>query len=289
MTANAGEVDPVIGIIGGTGIMGNIFKNFFKNNGFEVMTASRSTKLSIGECVQKSDIVVISVPIDKTVEVIKNVAPLVKQSALMMDLTSLKKKPVETMLEYSKSSVAGVHPMFGPGVKDLKNQTIVLCPARGEKWFAWIKKIFEKNGARVRVSSAEDHDRMMAVIQGLLHFISVSFITTLKDLGIDAEESLDFASPFYSMFLTMAARILNQDPELYAGIQILNPLTPEVLKPFLKNNEKLYKSIIKKDRAGFTKLFREASGHLGKFKTSAVRESGRIIEAVLNRRKTPPV
>ena len=42
-------------------------------------------------------------------------------NALIMDLTSLKKEPVEAMLKYSEAEVIGIHPLFGPRERSLRS------------------------------------------------------------------------------------------------------------------------------------------------------------------------
>jgi len=84
-----------VGIIGGTGQMGQWFKKFFEKNKYNILIASRKTKLKPEQCAAKCDVVIISVPIASTTKVIKEVAPYVRDSALLMDLTSLKKEQVK--------------------------------------------------------------------------------------------------------------------------------------------------------------------------------------------------
>ena len=69
-----------VGIIGGTGEMGQWFTKFFKKNGCKVIIASRTTKLTCTKCASKADVVIISVPIDKSIEVIKKIAELRNES-----------------------------------------------------------------------------------------------------------------------------------------------------------------------------------------------------------------
>ena len=133
-----------IGIIGGTGKMGAWFEKFFSKEGYHVQVAGRATSLSIKDCARSSDIVIVSVPIGQTVPVIREVGPLVKEHGLLMDFTSIKNGPVEAMLKYSTSAVIGLHPMFGAGVKTLKNQTIVICPARPRNYLPWIRDLLVK-------------------------------------------------------------------------------------------------------------------------------------------------
>lgn len=274
-----------VGIIGGTGQMGQWFKRFFEKNGCKVLIASRKTKLKPQDCAAKSDVVVITVPVDITVSVIKKIAPHVRKDALLMDLTSLKKEPVKTMLKYSKSEVIGTHPVFGPSVKRIKDQTMILCPARGKKWLPWLKKILKKNEAKIKIANPAKHDRMMSVIQGIMHFGSISICHALKELGVDITNSQKYSSPIYKLRMDMVGRILNHDPKLYADIEILNPETTKALRAYLKSAHQLYKIINKKDTAKFIKYFKEAADYLGPFKKEAEEYSDYLIEKLVERKK----
>lgn len=57
---------PIIGIIGGTGRFGGWFKGFFEDKGITVLISGRKTELQAKELAEKSDIVIISVPISET-------------------------------------------------------------------------------------------------------------------------------------------------------------------------------------------------------------------------------
>lgn len=276
---------PIIGIIGGTGLMGQWFKRFFENQGLKVLIASRSTELSIVECSKQSDIVIISVPIESTIEIIKKVAPLVKKEGLLMDMTSMKVKQVKTMVKYSKCGVIGMHPVFGPGVKDLKNQTIVLCPARGKKWLRWVERSFLDGGAKLKITTPAEHDKMMSVIQGVIHFSSITISHVLKELNIDIIGSQEFSSPIYKLRMDMVGRILNQDPRLYANIEIQNPKTPKALKVYLKTCRKLYGIIKAKDTEAFVSYFNEAADYLGDFKREAEEYSNYLIDKLVDRKE----
>jgi len=274
---------PLIGIIGGTGKLGQWFKKFFEKNHCKVLIASRKTKLKPEQCAAKCDIVIISVPIAATIKVIKEVAPYVREDALLMDFTSLKKEPVETMLKHTQAAVIGTHPVFGPSISTLKNQTLVLCPARPKKWLPWIKNILEKNGALVRITTPEKHDQMMSIIQGVTHFSTICVAHTLKKLGIDVAESLRYTSPIYKVRMDMVGRLLNQDPELYADIEMLNPSNQKAMEEYIRSTRELIGIIKRKDRGEFVKFFKEGSDFLGSFKKEATEYSDFLIEQLIKK------
>ena len=88
--------------------------------------------------VEKSDVVLVSVIIEKTVEVIQQVAPRMQSGSLIMDVTSVKSGPVKAMKTYAPKGVEvlGTHPMFGPTMPTLSGQTIIFTPVEGKtgKW-----------------------------------------------------------------------------------------------------------------------------------------------------------
>lgn len=272
-----------VGIIGGTGQMGKFFKRFFENNNCFVSVSSRRTKLKPEDCAKQSDVVIVSVPMDVTVEVIKKIVPYIKKNSLLMDTTSIKKEPVDAMLKYSKCEVIGMHPVFGPNIKSIKKQTIVLCPARTKKWLNWAVNIFEKNGAKVKVTTPEKHDKMMSIIQGLNHFSTLSIAHAMKNLGVNLQESLDYTSPVYKLRMAMIGRILNQEPNLYAGIEMMNPKNKKVLQEYIKSSKKLQKIIESKNTEKFVEYFNECKEFFGSFKKEAEEVSDYLIEKMVER------
>lgn len=80
---------PIIGIIGGNGKMGTFFANFFKLNKVKVKVniSDKGSKLSNKDIANLSNIIIVTVPIDKTVGVIQEVLPHIKKGSAIMDLT----------------------------------------------------------------------------------------------------------------------------------------------------------------------------------------------------------
>ncbi|MBW2053129.1 MAG: prephenate dehydrogenase/arogenate dehydrogenase family protein, partial [Deltaproteobacteria bacterium] len=170
-----------LGIIGGQGRMGDWFKTQFEQFGLTVLIADRNTALSARDLCERCQVVIVSVPITITEEVIAEVGPLMPEDGLLMDLTSNKTQPVKAMLKHSRSEVVGAHPLFGPREDSVKGRHIVLCPGRGEKWLNWIKDLLEEMGAIIKVVSPEHHDRLMAAVQGLTHLSTLALGLAIMD------------------------------------------------------------------------------------------------------------
>jgi prephenate dehydrogenase len=249
--------DFAIGIIGGTGGIGKWFADFFAGEGHTVHVSGKLEKMSLPELAAACRIVVVAVPIVSTIDVIREVGPLLPEEALLMDLTSLKEKPVRTMLAASRAEVIGCHPLFGPDVPSMKGQNIVLCPARGGRWLGFLQEIFAKNGARITVTAPAEHDRMMALIQGLTHLETLLTGLTLLDSGVESSELEAFSTPVFRTKQAIAAKVFGPRPGLYAALLAENPNMPALLE-ILERNFLMVKEMIRQgDAAGIEALLKK--------------------------------
>ncbi len=223
-------MSPKVAIIGGRGQMGRWFERLFKAHGLEVLVADTNTRQTPAEIAGLADLVVISVPIPKVEEVVRAVAPHLRPDAALIDLTSVKQRPLSTMMAHFQGEVVGTHPLFGPGVKSLTGQTVVLCPGRGERWLSWLKEFLEKAGARVKVTTATEHDRLMSVVQGLSHFTLIALEMAIRELGVAPQDLQDFATPTFATLHNLARHLFTQDAKLYACIQLQNPANRMALR-----------------------------------------------------------
>jgi prephenate dehydrogenase len=268
-------------IIGGTGRMGRFFGDILEREGHDLTLTGRGPDEMYRECAEKSDVIMISVPIRETVRVIGTVAGVLSAAQLICDLTSLKTAPVRAMLE-SGADVLGLHPMFGPSVPSLSRQTIIAVRARTRGPLADdLLGIFRKNGARITYSDAEEHDRMMAVVQGLTHFLTLTLADTMRTLGTTPEKTLDFMSPVYQIEMGLAGRLLSQDPALYEDILRLNPHVPDVLHACEDSVRRLGRSV-RADEGAFSDCFRKDAEFFGEYSRDAASLTDRLIAFMVN-------
>ena len=253
------------GIIGGTGKMGQLFAPVFERAGYKVSVSGRTTDVTSAEIAQTCDLVLVSVPIRDTVQVIREIAPFLTKEQLLCDFTSLKVAPVAAMLE-SKAQVIGLHPMFGPTASSITRQTIVMCPARVTgTTLSDLRHIFLCEGAVCTITTPEEHDRMMAVVQGLTHFVTICMADSIRRLGIDIRKTEEFMSPVYQIELSLVGRLLSQDPALYADILQQNPFVPEVIAACRSAAGDLADIVKSGDPGAFAEFFSRDSLHLGAY------------------------
>lgn len=245
---------PRIGIIGGTGGMGRWLADFFQREGYQVQVSGRQTGPAFPALAKQCPVVVVSVPIRETCRVIEQVGPFMPPGSLLMDLTSLKEKPVKAMLKSSRSEVIGLHPLFGPKIRSLAGHGLVLCPARTKIWVSWIKTIFLNQGAHLIETTPRRHDEWMALVQGLNHLNSITMGLALERSGLDLKELKQYATPMFKIKWAILKKIFSRDSRLYAEIITHNPHIQKVLKDYREGLSEVSKLIDRKDSGQLQKL-----------------------------------
>jgi len=253
--------DIEIGIVGGLGKMGQWFRRYFSELGYHVSVADLNTETTPEDLARRCDVVLLAVPLQNTVEVVRHIGALMRNEGLLMDIASLKSEVVRVMLEVSSASVIGTHPLFGPGEPNITGQTVVLCPGRGQEWQDWLYNVLSEGGAHIEVVSPEIHDYYMAVVQGLTHFSTLVLGLTIDSLGIDLENLKRFATPAFHRRLMEITHLLSQEADLYAAMPMLNSTYGVFYREFERIILELKGIIAKKDMHEFIRLFDKARDH----------------------------
>jgi len=268
-----------IGVIGGRGAFGRWCVNLFESIGSEVRISDLATDLSNEELVDWASVVVLAVPIGVTAQVVSSISLQLDSEKLLVELTSVK-TPFEGLLSELACEVLSLHPMFSPVVQSCDGQSCVVARYRSACAGDSVLALLRERGIALVEMSAEDHDRTMAVIQGLTHFQAIAAAHCFGALGFDLKKSLSVASPVYRLRLSMIGRIIAQDPRLYAEIQMYNPYVPAVIES-LRNSSRLLEDLItRKDTTAFVAEFEQCKKALGDFQNEALVESNQLIEAL---------
>ncbi len=253
-----------IAIVGGTGKFGqHLGKHLEDNNEIHISGKTLEDAEQVAEehgwnygknteIVKDADTVIVAVPIAVTVGVIEEIGSHVPDDALLCDITSVKKKPVEAMKKYSEE-VLGMHPMYAPS-NSIKGQKIVLCPEKGKKWTE-MEEFWMEHGAEIHVTDPEQHDKAMSIVQGLMHFSELVVAETIRKSDLSGPEMEEYSSPVYQLITDLTARMLNQKPGLYGSIQAENPENEKVRERFIESAEDIQELI--RDEEAFAEKFEE--------------------------------
>ena len=164
--------------------------------------------LPIAEAVPQADLVYLSQPISRILDILPRVRKLAKPSALVTDAGSTKAQIVEQAARHFNENpwFLGGHPMAGKEKRGVElaeaglfqDATYVLTPAGGKlpettiiaEFVRYLKEI----GSRVSVMPADDHDRIVAWTSHLPQLISTALAAAIAD-GLDEQDSSEVAGP----------------------------------------------------------------------------------------------
>lgn len=267
----------IIAIIGGTGKMGSMFVKAFKEKGYEVLIAGRQTELKIEEAAAKADVVIVTVPIRNTEEVIRKIGPAMKKEALLTDFTSVKTLPCKWMKKYSKSEIIGGHPVFGP-VKSLAKRTFVLCPTRGRNYLQWYKGFLEELGMQVFIKTPAQHDELMAIVQCLNHFSNLTLSNALTKTRFSMKELESFASHAFWLRIHAIGRLLANNSELYSDIENYNIYAKKMNKLLLESTKEIFNTIRSRSPKEFEKIFKESQDYFSDVKEKSMSLTNKWVE-----------
>ena len=193
---------PVV-IGGGGGQMGRLFEKMLGLSGYQVRTLEKEDWSRAPELVADAGMVIVSVPIHVTEQVIEKLPPLPADS-ILVDLCSEKPGPLQAMFSAHSGSLA--------------KQVVVYCDGRQPEAYQWFLEQIQVWGARLHRISAVEHDQNMAFIQALRHFATFAYGLHLAEENVQLEQLLALSSPIYRLELAMVGRLFAQDPQLYADI-----------------------------------------------------------------------
>jgi prephenate dehydrogenase len=265
-------------VVGGAGEMGGWFVEFFRDKGWSVDVSDPDADENVPlEDADEYDVVIVAVPIEATPSIIDEVVSYMTDG-LLMDVTSVKEVPIEAMRAAPEDvEVLGTHPMFGPSVRSMRGQTVIVVRERVGPIAERIVDVFHDAGANVQEATAREHDEMMSVVQGLTHYSLISIGGALERLDFDVDDSRRFMSPVYEITLDFVGRVLNQNPELYADIQMNQPVG-DVHEALIDTAEELADAVERGDSDAFEDVMLDSARHYGDTK-SALRRSDKLIEA----------
>jgi len=263
----------------GAGKMGVWFAKFCKENGEEVILADRNDAklVQLGKelevetadfttAVQNADTVMICVSIDAFEDVVKKIAPFVREGQPVLDICSVKEQPVKIMHQHlRKGLILGTHPVFGPGSKGVKHKAYILTPTNAkeqtfaEKYKGWLEKV----GARVFIMTPKRHDELMSVVLGLPHFVGLVACDTLLEQA-DFPDTKTVAGTTYRMLFTLAEVTALETPDLYASLQMGLPQMGKIEAQFIAKAEEWLNLVKHKDSVAMVKKMAELKSKLAK-------------------------
>ena len=179
--------------------------------------------------VAKCDIVVLCVPVKELEKTVQNILPFLKKGQLIIDLCSVKCKPVSILKKYIPHDLdtVSLHPLFGPqsGKHGIAGFNIALCNVTGQRENCITEFLSQKLSLNVHSTTPEKHDQEMAYAQGSTHMIAKVFVR------MDVPE-IHQQTKTYAHLNDMVELIRYDSEELFLAIQRDNPYVRETTEKF---------------------------------------------------------
>ncbi|MPY26817.1 bifunctional chorismate mutase/prephenate dehydrogenase [Shewanella psychropiezotolerans] len=267
-------------IVGGEGKLGGLFSQMLTLSGYQVKVLDKDDWASAAQTFEGAGLVIVTVPISITCELIRDKLSSLPSDCILADLTSVKTEPVKAMLAAHSGPVVGLHPMFGPDVGSLAKQVVVVCHGRDSDKYQWLLEQIKIWGARLVEAEPEKHDKAMQLVQAMRHFSSFVYGLNLYKEEADIGSLLQFSSPIYRLELAMVGRLFAQSPELYADIIFAQKESMHAIGDYLDNYSQALSLLQAGDRDAFVAQFKEVAQWFGDFAPQFQRESRAMLQSV---------
>ena len=271
-----------IGIIGGSGKIGSTFRRAFEKLNLSVIVSDESSKDQENLLIEKSDWIILCVPIDKTLDVINNIKNKIRNDQVFSDFTSVKSIIKDVKFDFEFVSC---HPLFGP-LNTIDGQNIITIPVSEGPFYKDIIEIFKKIGLNItEMNSIEEHDKYMSLIQGMTHFSHVCFTTAMKKLDLDFDKVMEICSPIYQSNISFSSRITGGDENLYTNIIMDNPANKEVLELYLETSKNLLEMVKNQNYDEFKSNFNDNREYLKNHISDMIEQSNFLIDKMAEFKK----
>lgn len=248
-----------VAIVGAAGKMGTWFASYFAHHGLNVsaydinqkkiLKTSSKVKVqeSLFECVHDADLVLVSVPVHKTPQVVKECTKNMKDGAIIAEISSVKNKTYGVLKKIpSNLRPLCIHPMFGPGASKKVETRMLLIPVRNEKIEVTIVKEIFENANVIVLPNAKQHDKSIAVVLGLTYFVNMVFAKVMSS-GNNLSMLKQVSGTTFSLQSLIAESIFTEEPDLVIALISENVYAKRYINRFLKETAALAKRTIEKD------------------------------------------
>lgn len=233
-------------VIGAEGQMGIWLMDHLPKIGFDVISFD-DRKGDSPDVLKEADIVIVSVPVSSTVEVIRNAVRHMKKGSTIVEIASLKSGIHEKMVEVAGYGVNAVslHPMFGPLVKDLSDKTVAVVPVNDiVKEQKWGSRLFP--GAFLVEVGPEQHDKLMAHILSIPYLVNMALAATMTDMDLGLLKQLSGTS--FALQYTLVQSVAGETTSLVHALLSENKHLKKTTTELIENMTLLLDASDSKDK-----------------------------------------
>ncbi|MGD0688628.1 MAG: prephenate dehydrogenase/arogenate dehydrogenase family protein [Candidatus Bathyarchaeia archaeon] len=267
-------------VIGGAGRMGAWFADFLKKKGYRIIISDKNDRQGKNLArqkrfrfikdsrlaVQPAQLVVLATPTEATKHILLKIEPHLSSSCLLVEISSIK-EPVRAILQSMKRrgiTVLSIHPMFGPGIKNLTGKTIITTLLPRGRSAAEFLSLFRKEGARIIRSDFDQHDKFASFTLALPHFMNVAFVNVLKTSGLSPNELRAVAGTTFKLQLIIAEMVYRESFGNEISILMDSKNLLETLKAFVRYSNRTLWMLGREKRGDLLQDLRKGQCYLQK-------------------------
>ncbi|MFW9887712.1 MAG: prephenate dehydrogenase/arogenate dehydrogenase family protein [Candidatus Thorarchaeota archaeon] len=206
--------------------------------------------------VKDADVVVVSVPISATAEAVRDIAPHMKQGAVLCEISSVKGDIPRALQAVAKDGIRPlcIHPMFGPGARTLKKRIILIPLVNLTTEDSLVESLFPDS--EIIVAGPEEHDRVIALTISLPYFVNMILASVLAHEDISMLEH--FGGTTFTMQLMLTSSIMSQSYRLHSTMHFENKHVLDLLRKLQLSIKESISSLSENDVGRFEQIFSEA-------------------------------
>ncbi len=222
---------------------------------------------NLKNAVQKSDLVIVSIPVNQSGKVIANILDYCNDQTVI-DVGSTKNELAKLLQNHPKrGNYVGTHPIAGTefsgpeaAVNNLfKNKVTIICDKEksSKKAYNLTHSMYESLGMNFIYMSSKDHDVHSAYVSHISHISSFSLALSVMNKEKDEKNILNMAGSGFES----TVRLAKSNHEMWTPIFIENRKNiVEVLNNYIQQLHSFKEAIINENQEGLSALIKEANG-----------------------------
>lgn len=234
----------------GYGGMAKLLAKAFANEGYKVFITGRNLEKAhavaeevgvgfgkVEESILKSSAILLALPPQAFWNGYVDSITTLMRGKLVMDILSSKARLFKYMEELSERhgfKYVSTHPLFGPYTPPY-GERVVLIPSRtGLDALSLAEGLWRSIGVETIVSTLEEHEKAMAVIQVATHFILLSYRDFVKEIAKELKVDVNrFATATFRDVQSIIQR-LEKIEDVVKEIASENPYSQQIKNRFLE-------------------------------------------------------
>lgn len=225
--------------------------------------------VSFEDCVQKADLVVLSLPVGAAIKMLPKVLDSFASypEKIVIDVCSTKEKLMKSVLYHPmRKSYVATHPMAGteysgpwaamPGLFD--GRACIICDAQesSAKALRTVERMYSALNMRLTYMNSSNHDVHTAYVSHISHITSFALALTVLEKERDEKHIFDLASGGFSS----TVRLAKSNPDMWVPILSQNSENIlRVLDTYIEKMQSFRDAIEEYDEEKIRELINEAN------------------------------